>query len=85
MKAHAFRLIVRAKLTDGRLPSNSIPRGWGGPGNGEPCDACEEIITKDQLLIEGVPLKGGRRLVQFHVACFHVWDSEGHAAKIDSA
>jgi hypothetical protein len=29
------RLLILSKLADGRLPLNSIPRVWGGPGNGE--------------------------------------------------
>jgi hypothetical protein len=39
MELEALRPLIRSKLTDGRLPLNSIPRVWGGPGNGETCDA----------------------------------------------
>jgi hypothetical protein len=82
MKDQALRLLIRAKLADGRLPHDSIPRVWGGPGNNESCDACEETISKEQLVMEGVGSKGGG--VQFHVRCFHLWDSErqapGHAS-----
>ena len=49
-----LQLLIRQKLADGRLPINSIPRVWGGPGNGETCDACEGIITKDEFVIEGI-------------------------------
>ena len=68
------RILIRIKLRDGGLPPDSIPRVWGGEGNGETCDACEEIITKDQMGIEG----GG---VTFHVWCFHLWDAERRAAE----
>jgi hypothetical protein len=47
------RILIRIKLRDGALPQDSIPRVWGGPGNGETCDACEEIVTKSQMGIEG--------------------------------
>jgi hypothetical protein len=69
-----LRLLIERKLDDGRLPHNSIPRLWGGPGDGEECDACEEPIPKNQLIMEGISLDGNRRLVQFHVACFYLWD-----------
>jgi hypothetical protein len=69
-----LRLLIERKLDDGRLPHNSIPRVWGGPGDGEECDACEEPIPKNQLIMEGISLDGDRRAVQFHVACFYLWD-----------
>ena len=74
MEDHPLRLLIRTKLDDGRLPHDSIPRIWGGPGNGETCDACEETISKAQMLMEGVGTKEGG--VQFHVRCFHLWDAE---------
>jgi hypothetical protein len=40
-----LQLVIRHKLETGALPRNSIPRVWGGPGNGETCDACESVIT----------------------------------------
>jgi hypothetical protein len=46
--------LIRSKLADGGLPQNSIPRVWGGAGNGETCDACEETITTVQFVMEGV-------------------------------
>jgi hypothetical protein len=64
--------VIRAKLADGRLPHDSIPRVWGGPGNGESCDACEQPIAKTEFVMEGV--SDGKRSVQFHVKCFYVWD-----------
>ena len=84
MEDQILRSLVRSKLADGRLPQDSIPRMWGGPGNGESCDACEETITKAQFVMEGVSSEGGGLGVQLHVRCFQVWDSErqvpGHEA-----
>lgn len=72
MEDHALRLYIRGKLENGHLlPYESVTRVWGGPGNGETCDGCEEIIAKDQLVMEGVGIKGDE--VQFHVKCFYVW------------
>ena len=71
-----LRLLIRAKLVDGRLPVNSIPRVWGGPGNGETCDACEQIVTKDEFVMEGIGVEGSRQPLQLHVACFRFWDEE---------
>ena len=71
MEDHALRLYIRAKLENGHLlPYETVHRVWGGPGNGETCDGCEEIITRDHLVMEAVGTKGE---VQFHVKCFYVW------------
>jgi hypothetical protein len=82
MEQEALRRLIRNKLADGRLPQNSIPRLWGGAGNGETCDACEEIITKAQFVMEGVSTTGGKG-IQFHVACLHLWDAERGAPDRD--
>jgi hypothetical protein len=76
MHQDGLRLLILSKLADGRLPLNSIPRVWGGPGNGEICDACEIIVTKDEFVVEGISLAGGKRPLQLHVRCFGIWDSE---------
>ena len=64
MQQHHLQLLIRQKLQTGALPWNSIPRVWGGPGNGEACDACEAVITKDELVIEGISLAEGRKPLQ---------------------
>jgi hypothetical protein len=64
--------LIQGKLADGRLPYNRIPRILGGAGKGETCDACDEPITKKQLLMEGIGT--GKRGIQFHVRCFSLWD-----------
>jgi hypothetical protein len=66
--------IIKAKLVDGKLPYDSIPRIWGGPGNGEACDACEVVVTPREFIMEGIASEGGGG-VQFHVKCFYLWDS----------
>ena len=73
MDQPTLRLMIHDKLADGRLPHNYIPRVGGGLGNGETCDGCGELVTKTQVVMEG--LSGKDRDVQFHVACFYVWDA----------
>ena len=83
VESRAISLLIQQKLADGRLPQNSIPRVWGGAGAGEKCDACEEIITKHEFIMEGVsredgehPIRrSGKPGIQFHVKCFQLWDS----------
>jgi hypothetical protein len=70
----SLRSLIREKLASGRLPHDSIPRIWGGPGQGEMCDACDEVITKPQMLMEGISETGPG--IQMHVQCFYVWDAE---------
>lgn len=74
MDTSTLRLLIRGKLADGRLPHDHIPRMWGGPGDGETCDGCDETVTKGQMIMEGLDTSGCG--VQFHVACFYVWDAE---------
>ena len=74
METERLRTILRDKLANGSLPHDSIPRIWGGPGAGETCDACEEVVTKPQMLMEGISENG--RGIQMHVQCFYMWDNE---------
>jgi hypothetical protein len=74
MDKDSLRTLIQAKLADGRLPHDSIPRMSGGPGNDETCVACEETVTKMQLVMEGVGAL--RHVFQFHVVCFYLWDVE---------
>jgi hypothetical protein len=76
-----IRLLIREKLKDGRVPYDSMPRFWGGPGNDERCDACDALITKQELVLEGVSSKPtDKKPVQFHVVCFQLWDRERREA-----
>ena len=70
-----LRHLIRGKLASGALPHDHIPRFWGGPSDGEQCDACETAIRADQLLMECISTQTNQGL-QFHVECFYIWDSE---------
>ena len=76
-----IRYLIRKKLRDGRLPYNSVPRLWGVAGDGQVCDACDEPITKLQLMMEGLASRlADKKPIQFHVRCFQIWDAERRAA-----
>jgi len=82
MDIEALRLLIRRKLSDGRLPYDSMPRFWGGAGDGEQCDVCDTPITKEQLVMEGIAsVLSNKKPVQFHVPCFYAWDAERGAAQ----
>ena len=75
----ALRLLVQRKLRDGRLPHDRFPVVWSGPSDGETCDACDVLLTEQQVLMEGI--RGCKTPpVYFHVRCFQVWDHERRAA-----
>jgi hypothetical protein len=85
MEHDSLRLLIRAKLEQGVLPYNSIPRIWGAPSDGETCDACDSLIDPSELVMEGISLSDGskvlhaqdrRKPLQLHVTCFYLWDTE---------
>ena len=65
--------LIWEKLQDGRLPSEPMPRVWGGPGNGEMCSVCDQKAEKPSLVIEGRTEQG--HLVLFHPKCFYLWQT----------
>jgi hypothetical protein len=79
MDAEALRLLIRRKLHDRRLTHDGIRTVWSTPSDGETCDACDTVLTRDQSLLEGFPLDLGRRPFQMHVRCFQIWDHERRA------
>ena len=87
----AIRALVREKLRDGRLPFDSIRRFWGGPAAGEICDACDQPIPRQQVIMEGITstvrsktTPRNKRPIQFHVRCFQIWDEERRVAPASS-
>jgi len=77
MKQATLRHLIREKLTDGRLPHDSIPRAWGSAGNNETCVACDSLIAKNQFVMERIGV--APKPIQFHVRCFCYWDTERRA------
>jgi hypothetical protein len=50
----SLRLLIRRKLQNGRLPNDGIKKVWSSRSDGETCDGCDAILSKDQMLMEGV-------------------------------
>jgi hypothetical protein len=80
MDQESLRLLIQRKIRDGRLPHDGIKKVWSSRSDGETCDACDVILSKDQMLMEGVAMDLGRRPLQLHVRCFQVWDHVRRAA-----
>jgi hypothetical protein len=70
----ALRLLIRQKVQDARLPYVGITRLQGSPSAGERCDACEVILSQEQLVLEATTLN--RRLLMLHVRCYQIWEEE---------
>jgi len=76
---HAIRVLIQAKLHDGRLPRGSAPRAFGRPGNWEKCAACEETMPKALLMMEVYPQTRNMKAVRFHGDCYALWNEERRA------
>jgi hypothetical protein len=70
----SLRLLIQGRLESGVLPRNGLHRVSGGPGKGESCFACSEIIAETQFAMEGTGEH--RTVLQFHVGCFSLWNIE---------
>jgi hypothetical protein len=75
-----LRLLIQSKLHNGRLSRDGIRAAWSSPSAGEWCDACDKVLGKEHLLMEGVTLDLGKRPFQMHVRCFQLWNEERRAA-----
>jgi hypothetical protein len=71
----SLRTLIRGKLASGVLPGHDCTKVFGGPSNGETCDACGETVAKNQLVMDCIGEHYPKTL-QFHVRCFYIWDSE---------
>jgi hypothetical protein len=69
-----LHLLIRGLLESGVLPRKGLQRVSGGPGNGESCVACSDVIAKSQFAMEGIGEH--RTVLQFHVGCFSLWNTE---------
>ena len=76
MDHEGLRLLIQRKIRDGRLPHVRISRVWIGRSQREMCVACDTMLSKEELLMEGTTVRSDRKALQFHVHCFQIWDSE---------
>ena len=74
----SLRLLIQGKLASAVLPGHDCTKVFGGVSNGETCDACGEIVAKNQLVMDCIGEHYPKTL-QFHVRCFYIWDSERRA------
>jgi len=75
MEHEELRLLIRAKVQDGRLPRDRGPSAFGLPGDGDKCDACWEILTAAVMMMEIYSHAAGRT-VRFHADCYSLWEAE---------
>ena len=80
MDQEALRLLIQRKIRDGRLPRDGIKNFGSSRSDGERCDGCDTILSKDEMLMEGVTMDLGRRPLRLHVRCFQIWDHERRVA-----
>jgi len=76
MDQEALRRLILRKLRAGRLPRDGIRTFSSGPSDGETCDACDTVLAKTELLMEGVPLDPGMRPLRLHLRCCQIWEQE---------
>jgi hypothetical protein len=76
MNREALHLFIRRKLQNRHLPHDGIRTTWSTPNDDGTCDACDTVLTKDEVLMEAIPLDRGRKPFRMHVRCFEIWDFE---------
>ena len=69
--------MIRGKLDRGELPREKCLITWFGPGSGQPCVACERVISPPETECECEHPRGD--VLRFHQTCFAAWDDERQA------
>jgi hypothetical protein len=71
---------ARVAIQNGKIPSRTADRTWGGPGVSAPCTICGLPVTKDEMEFEVEFARDGDNpgLDKFHVhvRCFAAWEFE---------
>ena len=87
MSTDALRTTIHNQLLAGVLPLGLAKRVFGGPGEGEPCDCCGQVIERHEIEYEAEVSSqndiAGLRLVA-HRACFEVWKDEAFKLRVAS-
>ena len=68
---------LRQKLRSGALPRRRRAKTWMGPGSARRCQACDQIIARDDTEVECDDPEG--RPLRFHKECFDAWETEREA------
>jgi hypothetical protein len=69
-----IRKRVRTMLETGQLPCDEPRETWAGPGEGQHCAACGEVIAPTELEFE-VSLDPGT-VLRLHRRCHAIWLEE---------
>jgi hypothetical protein len=69
-----IRRKIRAKFVSGDLPTQHPTRTWGGPGTGQPCAVCDELIDEGSAEIEAASADGKHRF--YHARCYSLLAAE---------
>jgi hypothetical protein len=78
MELEAIRVLIRAKMQDGRLPRDSTSQAFGHPGNLENCGACGRVLRTSKPMME---IKNSTIVSFFHGDCYLLWIDERRAPK----
>jgi hypothetical protein len=62
-----------SKVKDGALPTDGARRRWVGPGRGNACNGCGDVITARETEYE-IDFSNAL-LLRFHRDCFTTWES----------
>jgi len=73
MNLKGIRVFIRAKIQDCRLPRGNAQHAVGQPGNGQNCDACDEILTAARLMME---MTNNGTTFSVHGDCYLLWMNE---------
>jgi len=87
MSTDALRATIRAQLLAGVLPVGLAKRVFGGPGEGEPCDCCGQVIEHHEIGYEAEVLVEGSTAGLYLVAhrvCFDLWNHEAARLRAES-
>jgi len=82
MELEAIRVLIRAKMQDGRLPRDRGPQAFGHPGNLENCGACGRVLRTSRLMME---VRKSTTGFFFHGDCYLLWIEEQRAPVVTSS
>ena len=71
---------VRIAIREGKLPTRSPDRTWGGPGIGAPCAVCNLPVSRYGMQFEmQFAIEGSARnydVYHVHTKCYAAWELE---------
>lgn len=62
---------TRDKMKRGGLPAPFPAKPWRGPGAGDTCSGCGDVIVRSETEVD-VDVRGALTLT-FHEACYQAW------------